>query len=237
MWIAFRHQAIVALTSWAALVLFLGAAEPTVEKRAPQAFRFAIPNADLTDSGKLPFFRVFPGGKDRNDLDATSSLDSLKFARGESKLYREEDKKPGLIVVLRRVVFMPLPDRDYKAILEGEFNAVETLVKEETMRKLLGGERTEVVFDADTTKGIRPLAFRVKAKTKLDVALREGKLLIYGGEGNSSVTHFALTGDFSYESEPIAFGPAEDSKPIYAGWPVKPVIKSDGTCESLPIVN
>jgi hypothetical protein len=92
------------------------------------AFEFSSAKPGGEPGEKFPYFRVFPGGKDKNKQDASGSLNTLKFARGESKLYKDEDAKPGLIVVLRRILFVPLPSGDYKAILEGEYNAVQTRV-------------------------------------------------------------------------------------------------------------
>jgi hypothetical protein len=224
---------ILFVTCWFSL-----AADPPPEKeKKPLAFRFGLPSDKDADSARPPFFRLFPGGKDAQGEDATSSLGTLKFGRGESKLYKKEDAEPGFIVVLRRLLLLPQDDGDYKAILEGEFNAVEVPLKKAVVQKLISGARTELVFEADTTKGIRPLGFRVQAKTKLLVALQDGKLLVYGGEGDSTVTHYGLIGDATYESTPIALGPGEGDQPVYIGWSVKPKLKSDGSPETLPIIN
>jgi len=212
-------------------------AEPAPDKEAPLAFMFSLPEEKEGEAAKIPFFRVFPGGKDKNGKDASSTLATLKLARGESKLYTAEDAKPGLIVLLRRLVLMPLPDGDYRAILEGEFNAVETRLPKTTMERLLAGEETDLIFESETQKGIRPLAFKVEATTKLRAALHMGVLICYGGEGRATITHYGLLRAHTYESPPVSLGPEDDTKPVYIGRPVKPTLKSDGSPETLPIIN
>jgi len=200
------------------------------------AFRFTLDEKD-TETTKLPFFRVFPDGKDKQGRDASSSLATLKLARGESKLYKAEDAKPGLIVVLRRIVLVPLPSGDYRAILEGEFNAVQTRIAKDTMDKLLAGETTDLVIHSETTKGIRPVAFKVSASTRLRVAIKNDRMLCYGVEGGTTITHYGLLRDSTYESEPVSLEPEKDSQPVFIGLSVPPVVKADGSPETLPILN
>ncbi len=222
------------------VVLMMGAraqAETPVNTRGPMAFEFAYAEPAPGQDGKYPYFRAFPGGKDKSGQDASRTLATLKFARGASKLYTEEDAQPGMIVVLRRIIFVPLRNGDYEAILEGEFNAVRTLVKKETIDKLLAGELTDLVFVSDITKGIRPVAFNVRAKTYFRAAMRGGDLHFYGGEGGSAVTHYGLTGSTTYESDPVPLGSPENTKPIYIGKFVKPRLHRDGRPETLPIIN
>jgi hypothetical protein len=212
-------------------------AEPAPDKEAPLAFQFSLPEEKEGEAAKIPFFRVFPGGRDKNGKDASSTLSTLKLARGESKLYAAEDAKPGLIVLLRRLVLVPLRDGDYQAILEGEFNAVQTRLPKATMERLLAGETTNLVFESETRKGVRPLAFKVEATTKLRAALRDGVLLCYGGEGGATITHYGLLRAHTFESPPVSLGPENNTGPVYIGHPVKPVLKSDGSPETLPIIN
>lgn len=212
-------------------------AEPSPDKQPPLAFTFSLPAEKAGDAEKIPFFRVFPGGKDKNGNDASSPLSTLKFARGESKLYNAEDDQPGLIVVLRRLVLAPLADGDYRAILEGEFNAVQTRLPKEAMLRLLAGETTDLVFTSETKKGIRPVAYKVEATTRLRAALRDGALVCYGGEGRATITHYGLRRASTYESPPVSLGPEDNKKPVYIGHPVKPALKSDGSLETLPIIN
>jgi hypothetical protein len=209
------------------------------EKPSVLAFRFTYAedaNKD-DDTVKLPYFRAFPDGKDKAGQDASGSLSTLKLARGESKLYKAEDAKPGLIVVLRRLLLVPLDSGDYTAILEGEFNAVRTKLGKKTMQKLLAGELTELVFESDTTRGIRPVAFRIQATTTFHARLAGGNLIVYGGSGGTTITRYTFTGTYVYESDPVPFAAENNSKPVYVGRAVKPVVKSDGTPETLPIVN
>lgn len=215
----------------------LATAQAEAPKSEALAFEFTYAEADKAKAGQIPFFRVFPGGKDTAGNDASRSLGTLKSARGTSKLYRDEDIKPGLIVLLRRVVFLPLATGDYKAILEGEFNAVQTVLKKETMAKLLAGETTDLVFESEATKGVRPVAFTIKAKTTMRAALQDGSLNIFGGEGASTITHYALLGKYVYESAPVALGPLDNLAPVYIGRPSKPKLKASGEPETLPVIN
>jgi hypothetical protein len=212
-------------------------AETPVKAAAPMAFEFSYAEPADGQEGKFPYFRAFPDGKDKHGRDASGALGTLKFARGASKLYTKEDAQPGMIVVLRRILFIPLRSGDYEAILEGEFNAVRTLVKKEIIEKLLAGETTDLVFVSDITKGIRPVAYNVKAKTYFRAAMRGGDLHFYGGEGGSAVTHYGLTGNTTYESDPVPLGSPDNMKPIYIGKFVKPKLHSDGRPETLPIIN
>jgi hypothetical protein len=213
-----------------------GLAESPTSDPTPLAFNFSLPDDDLPEARKLPYFRAFPKGKDKNGKDASSALGTIKLARGESKLYPAEDQQPGLIVVLRRIVFLPLADGDYNAILEGEFNAVQSRVAKKTMEQLRSGERTELVFVSDTTKGVRPVAFRIKATTRLQATLRDGRLLFYSGQGDTSITHFGLIRSTTYESAPVLLEPT-DTRPLYIGHSAKPVLRADGTVETLGVIN
>ena len=220
----------------------LGMLTPTLfaETRVKQetlAFEFTYADPEIAKTGKIPFFRVFPDGKDTAGKDASGTLGTLKSARGESKLYKDEDAKPGLIVLLRRVVFVPQAGGDFKAFLEGEFNAVHTIGTKETMAKLLAGETTDLVFASEATKGIRPLAFTIKAKTTMRATLKDGTLQVFGGEGASTITHYALLGNYVYESDPVALGPIESAEPVYIGRPGKLKFKSTGEPETLPVIN
>lgn len=205
-------------------------------KSEPLAFEFTYADAELAKDGKIPFFRVFPEGKDSKGNDASGTLETLKTARGKSKLYGDEDAKPGLIVLLRRVVFVPLPDGDFQAILEGEFNAVRTTIKQATMAKLLAGEATELVFESKATKGIRPVGFTIEAKTTMQAQLLDGQLRIFGGEGASTITHYALLGNYIYESDPVPLAPAGNKAPVFVGRYAKPKLKN-GLPETLPVIN
>jgi hypothetical protein len=207
------------------------------EAPAPLVYSFSYASDELAKLQKPPYFRVFPGGLDKDGKDASSSLGTLKAARGESKLYKQEDVKAGLIVVLRRVLFVPRADGDYKAILEGEYNAVQTIVKKETMEKLQRGEATDLVFESDTTKGVRPLGFRIQATTRFRAALKDGHLLFYGGSGESTITHYGLTGTFTYISDTIDLGDSDQGEVIYIGKPVKPKLARSGDPETLPLLN
>ena len=213
------------------------AAETPVNTKAPMAFEFSYAEPAEQESGKLPYFRAFPGGKDKFGNDASRTLGTLKFARGQSRLYPTEDAKPGMIVVLRRIVFVPLSSGDYEAILEGEFNAVRSVVKKKVVDKLLSGEVTDLVFVSDITKGIRPVAYNVKAKTHFRAAMRNGDLHFYGGEGGSSVTHYGLRSSTTYESAPVPLGSVDNTKPVYIGRFAKPKLRSDGRPETLPVIN
>ncbi len=222
----------------AVLLIALTAADAAVaEKPAILAFTFTHTNPEKVKAEPFPYFRVFPGGKDKNGTDATSTLSTLKSARGQSMLFKEEDAKPGLIVVLRRILFIPLPNDDYRAVFEGEFNAVQTIVKQTTMKKLLGGEVTEILFAGETTKGFRPLAFTIKPKTTLRMALKDGKLLLYGGQGESTIIHHGLTRTFTYESDVVELGPEDNQRPLYLGKPTEPKLNRNGEPETLPVIN
>jgi hypothetical protein len=220
----------------AILTPLVGQAE-SPDKQPTLAFEFSLPVAKEGEAEKIPFFRVFPGGKDKDGKDASAVLSTLKFARGESKLYPAEDARPGLIVVLRRLLLVPLADGDYRAILEGEFNAVHTRLPKETMDRLLAGETTDLVLASQTRKGIRPVAYKVEATTKLRAALRDGALVCYGGEGGTTITHYGLRRTTTYVSPPVSLGAKDNTQPVYIGHPVKPALKSDGSPETLPVIN
>lgn len=209
----------------------------TRERASVLAFEFSYADPELAKLGKHPYFRVFPDGKDKKGSDASGTLGTLKSARGESKLYTKEDREPGLIVVLRRVVFVPQASGDYRALLEGEYNAVQTVIAKETIAKLLAGETTELVFASEATKGVRPLAFTIKATTTMRAALRDGQLHIFGGEGASTITHYALLGNYVYESDPVPLAPADNRDPVYIGRAAKVKLKAGGQPETLPIIN
>jgi hypothetical protein len=174
---------------------------------------------------------------DKDGKDASGSLGTLKAARGESKLYKEEDAKGGLIVVLRRILFLPRTDGDYTAILEGEFNAVRTVVGKKTMQKLLAGQTTDLVFTSDTTKGFRPVGFNIKATTRFRAALKNGDLIFYGGAGESTITHYGLTGTYTYISDTIDLGDSDQGEAIYIGKATKPKLARSGEVETLPLLN
>lgn len=223
------------------VLLFLLAAVTTSEAaetalRTPIAFEFSYANKDRDGEG-LPYFLAFPNGKDKDGRDASKALSTLKFARGKSRLYPEQDAQPGMMVVLRRIVLVPRPDGDYTAILEGEFNAVQTVLKQKVVNRLLSGEVTDLVFESDTTKGVRPVAFRVEAKTRFRAALKDGELHFYGGEGGSRITHYGLAGTYVYESEPVPLGDENNREPIYIGKAMKPALKRNGEPETLPVIN
>jgi hypothetical protein len=228
---------LTALSLLGALVLPSAASGETfIDKRSPMAFEFAYADPQLAAVAKYPYFRAFPDGKDRFGKDASKALGTLKFARGESRLYKEEDAKPGMIVVMRRMVFVPLVNGDYLAILEGEFNAVRTVIKKEVIDQLFSGEMTDLIFESETSKGIRPVAYNVKAVTRFRATLRDGNLLFYGGEGASTVTHFGLRTNV-YESDKVPLGSDNNTEPIYVGRWVKPTMRRDGMPETLPIIN
>jgi hypothetical protein len=203
----------------------------------PLAFAFSHADSEKAKTEQLPYFRVFPDGKDKDGLNANGSLRTLKRARGQSRLYKDEDAKPGLIVVFRRLVLVPQETGNYLAYLEGEFNASKALLKKETMEKLFAGERTELVFESETTKGVRPVAFTVKAKTTFIAEMKDGVLSFFGGKGFSTITHYALTGTYTYESDPVDLGDENNTTPVYIGRPEKVVLKSDGKPETLPVLN
>lgn len=223
----------------AALLISFAAGSATIAAEKPSilAFTFAHTDPEKAKVEPLPFFRVFPGGKDKNGADASRTLSTLKSARGHSLLFKEEDAKPGLIVVLRRILFIPLSNDDYRVVFEGEFNAVETTVKQATMKKLLDGDVTEILFACETTKGVRPLAFTIKPKTTLRMALKDGQLLLYGGQGESTIIHYGFTGTFTYESDIVKLGPEDNKSPVYLGKPTEPKLDSDGEPETLPVIN
>ena len=225
------------LVTAALLIAFAAAHAAAAEKASILAFTFTHTDPEKAKAEPFPFFRVFPGGKDKNGADASSTLSTLKSARGQSVLFKDEDAKPGLIVVLRRILFIPLPNDDYRAVFEGEFNAVQTTVKQATMKELLGGEVTEILFAGETTKGFRPLAFTIKPKTTLRMALKDGKLLLYGGQGESTIIHYGLTGTFTYESDIVKLGSNDNSGPLYLGKPTVPKLNNDGEPETLPVIN
>ena len=216
---------------------FDAAAETPVNTKAPMAFEFSYAEPAPGEEGKYPYFRAFPGGKDKLGNDASRALGTLKFARGQSRLYTKEDAEPGMIVVLRRILFVPLPSGDYEAILEGEYNAVRTLVRKQVIDKLLSGEVTDLVFVSDISKGIRPVAYNVRARTHFRAAMRDGDLHFYGGEGGSAVTHFGLRSTTTYESDPVPLGSPQNTKPVYIGRFVQPKLQSNGRPETLPIIN
>src|SRR5437762_10948005 len=94
------------LATVALLIAFAaGSAAIAVEKPSILVFSFTHADPEKAKAEPFPFFRVFPGGKDKNGADASRTLSTLKSARGHSLLFKEEDAKPGLIVVLRRILF------------------------------------------------------------------------------------------------------------------------------------
>ena len=225
------------LTTTVLLVALSAASAVAAEKNAVLAFTFTHADVEKAKVEPFPYFRIFPDGKDKNGEDASSTLSTLKAARGQSVLFKEEDAKPGLIVVLRRILFIPLASGDYRAVFEGEYNAVQTIVKKATLDKLLGGHTTEIAFAGETTKGLRPLAFTVKPKTTFRMALKEGRLLLYGVDGEGTIIHYGLTGTFTYESDKIKIEPANKESPVYIGNPTPPELKRDGDPETLPVIN
>jgi hypothetical protein len=227
----------ILLTACLAACLPLTAAAEFPEKQLPLAFQFRAASEKDPDKAPPPFFRVFPGGKDKYGNDASGTLSTIKLARGESKLYEAEDAKAGLIVLLRRLVLVPLADGDYLAVLEGEFNAVQTRLPKQTMEQLLEGHTTDLIFESATTKGIRPIAYKVEASTRLRAVIRDGSLVVFGGEGGASITHYGLRRSTTYESAPVSLGPDDGTKPVYIGRAVKPTLKSNGSVATLPIIN
>jgi hypothetical protein len=207
------------------------------DKKTVLAFTFSHADAEKAKAEPFPYFRVFPEGKDKEGADASRTLSTLKSARGRSVLFTEEDAKPGLIVVLRRILFIPLEGGDYRGVFEGEFNAVQTTIKQTSMEKLLRGEVTEILFAGETTKGIRPLAFTIKPKTTFRLALKEGQLLLYGVDGESTIIHYGLTGTFKYESDKVKVEPADKVSPVYIGKPTTPELNRNGEPETLPVIN
>src|SRR6187401_202052 len=101
------------LTTTVLLVALSAASAVAAEKNAVLAFTFTHADVEKAKVEPFPYFRIFPDGKDKNGEDASSTLSTLKVARGQSVLFKEEDAKPGLIVVLRRILFIPLASGDY----------------------------------------------------------------------------------------------------------------------------
>jgi hypothetical protein len=69
------------------------------------------------------------------------------------------------------------------------------------------------------------------------MALKDGKLLLYGGQGESTIVHYGLTGTFTYESEMVKWGPDGNTEPIFVGKPTEPELKGDGEPVTLEIIN
>ncbi|MFN0019759.1 MAG: hypothetical protein ACKVP0_16000 [Pirellulaceae bacterium] len=228
---------LVRLTAAFLLIALAASSAAAAEKNPVLAFTFTHADVEKAKVEPFPYFRIFPDGKDKSGADASSTLSTLKAARGQSALFKEEDANPGLIVVLRRILFIPLASGDFRAVFEGEFNAVQTIVKKATVDKLLGGNMTEIVFAGETTKGLRPLAFTIKPKTTFRMALKEGRLLLYGVDGESTIIHYGLTGTFTYESDKVKVEPADKESPVYIGKPTPPELKDDGEPITLPVIN
>jgi len=225
----------VSLTLFLLTGLAVGADPPP--KKPVLAFTFSHSDPAKAKVEPFPYFRVFPGGKDKDGVDASRTLSTLKSARGQSVLYKEEDAKPGLIVVLRRMLFIPLETGDYRAVFEGEFNAVQSTIKQADMKKLLSGDVTEILFASETDRGVRPFAFTIKPKTTFRLALKEDRLLLYGVESESTIIHYGLTRTFTYESDKIKVERANDHSPVYIGKPTPPDLKDNGEPETLPVLN
>jgi hypothetical protein len=225
------------LTTTLLFIAFAGASTAAAEMNAVLAFTITHADAGKAKVEPFPFFRIFPEGKDKNGEDASRTLSTLKAARGQSALFKEEDAKPGLIVVLRRILFVPLASGDYRAVFEGEFNSVQTTLKKVMVDGLLKGDTTEIVFAGETTKGLRPLAFTIKPKTTIRMALKDGRLLLYGADGEGTIIHYGLTGTFTYESDKVKIEPVDKASPVYIGKPTPPELKENGEPETLPVIN
>lgn len=180
---------------------------------------------------KSPFMRIFPGGKTKDKKEA-DVLPTLKFGRGASKLYPDDDAKPGLIVVFRTLAFTPdKTGKDYEAILEGEFNAVRVKVARKEMESLLAGKPTKLRLKSSTPKSVLTVTYTVKSDTEFQLRLEGKKLYIDGVSGNCTVTRTnSLTGaKDDYVSETITQEKNKGDLQLYIGKP--------GELAKLPILN
>src|SRR5689334_20379640 len=84
----------------AALLISFAAGSATIAAEKPSILAFTSAHTDPEQAQvqPFPFFRVFPGGKGKIGADASRPLSTLKSARGQSVLFKDEDAKPGLIV-------------------------------------------------------------------------------------------------------------------------------------------
>jgi hypothetical protein len=194
-----------------------------------QKFAFQFESAAKGEPSP-PHLRVFPGGTDVKGQNVTSHLDTLKFARGKSKLYPKEDSAPGLIVVIRSLGFSPdASGNGYTAVFEGEFNAIRIEVRKDEMEALLAGKPTALTFRSSTTKGFG-IKYRVEASTRLQVRLEGNQLLVDEAHAACTLTYIPLVGkDSSFQSAEIRKIKDRGQAALYVGRP--------GSLNGLPILD
>lgn len=81
----------------ALLLVFISAANAVPsEKQSVLAFTFTHADPEKAKVEPFPFFRVFPGGKDKAGVDATSSLSWRRLSRGiRRRVQRGSDYREG----------------------------------------------------------------------------------------------------------------------------------------------
>ncbi len=183
------------------------------------------------ETQKPPFLRVFPGGKTK-DKETVELLGTLKWGRGKSVLFPQEDAKAGLMVVFRTLALLPdATGKEYDAILEGEFNAVKVRVPRDQVESLLSGEPTALKLTSTTSKRILAITITVETDTEFLVRLEGERLYIDRITGGCTITRDnSLSGESDeYISAPVVQEKKKGDPQLYIGKP--------GPLAKLPIIS
>lgn len=158
---------------------------PAPERSFPLSLKIVDP-----DSAKKqpPYIVLFEKGLDKKGVDVSAPLWRLKALRGDSKMFPEMNKDPGLPVVLRGLRFHKNVKDDgalagYEVELQGEFNMVKVPVSTEDVDNFLGGKRVSFALKGDTNYGVYSYVSTIHMQAQL-----VGK----------EVQIFQVTGDFTF---------------------------------------
>ncbi|MCI0356998.1 MAG: hypothetical protein L0211_00740 [Planctomycetaceae bacterium] len=190
------------------------AAEPAKPKPVKE---FPLDLAIIDPAGKdkqPPYIVMFPGGKDEDDRDVRRPLGRLEALRGQSKLFPESNKDPGLPVVMRGLRLHRLPSADgtlagYEMELQGEFNAVRVPANKDEVARFLAGEPAQFSLRGEKNYGV----YSYDSTTTIKLQLVGDGVVIRKLEGEFTFRE----GLRRYTSDPLSLEPPAGRDYLYRG--------------------
>lgn len=159
--------------------------KPSLEPEFPLSLKIIDP---ASEKKQPPYIVMFEKGLDKKGTDVSSPLWRLKALRGDSKMFPEMNKDPGLPVVLRGLRFHRTMKEDdavasYQVELQGEFNMVKVPVDTEVFEKFLAGEPVTFALKGDSNYGLYSYVSTIQMKAQL-----KGK----------EIQIYSVSGDFTF---------------------------------------
>ncbi|MFO0820560.1 MAG: hypothetical protein U1A77_21615 [Pirellulales bacterium] len=185
--------------------------KPSIEPEFPLSLKIIDPDSEKKNP---PYIIMFEKGLDKKGVDVSSPLWRLKALRGDSKMFPEMNKDPGLPVVLRGLRFHRQMKEDgsvagYEVELQGEFNMVRVPVDTEMFEKFLAGEPVTLMLKGDSNYGLYSYVSTIHMKAQL-----KGK----------EIQIFNVSGDFTfregfrrYTSSTKKISPPEGRSHVFRG--------------------